>query len=124
MVFYIPLGLIAAGLALLGLPTAWEGGIVAPISALHGLSLLDAAGATLLAVGGTWLEIALVARLPRLGFGPRTLFGLGVLAGLGAGLVVASVFVADGWWVVGAAALGIALTTLTVMALRDVRRQR
>jgi hypothetical protein len=124
MVFYIPLGLIAAGLALLGLPTAWEGGIVAPINALHGLSLLDAAGATLLAVGATWLEIALVARLPRLGFGPRTLFGLGVLGGLGAGLVIASVFLADAWWVVGAAALGIALTTLTVVALRDLRRQR
>jgi hypothetical protein len=124
MVFYIPLGLIAVGLALLGLPTAWEGGVVAPISALHGLSLLDAAGATLLTVGGTWLEIALIVRLPRLRLGSRALFGLGVLGGLGAGLVLASVFVADAWWVVGAAALGVALTTLTVVALRDVATAR
>jgi hypothetical protein len=120
MIFYIPVGLIALGLALLGLPAAWEGEIVAPISALHGLSMLDAAGASLLAVGGTWLEIALIARLPRLGFGPRALFGLGALGGLGVGLVIASVFVADRWWMVGAAALGVALTTLTIATLREV----
>lgn len=126
MIFYAPLGLIALGLALLALPTAWEGGVVAPINALHGLSVLDAAGATLLAVGATWLEVALIVRLPRFTsrLGSRALFGLGVLAGLGVGLVIASVFVADRWWVVGAAALGIALTTLTVMALRDLASTR
>ncbi|MFC8799380.1 hypothetical protein ACFT2C_16720 [Promicromonospora sp. NPDC057138] len=124
MIFYIPLGLIALGLALLGLPTAWEGGVVAPINALHGLSLVDAAGAALLAVGATWLEVALIVRLPRFGLGPRAVFGLGVLGGLGVGLVVASVFVADRWWMVGAGALGVALTTLTVMALRDAASGR
>ncbi|WP_164545168.1 hypothetical protein [Antribacter gilvus] len=118
MILFVPLGLIAAGFVLLGMPASGEGGVVVPINALHGLSWLDAAGATLLAVGGTWLEVALIVRLPRLGLGPRSLFGLGVLGGLGVGLVVASIFVADRWWVVGAAALGVALATLTVRALR------
>lgn len=124
MILYVPIGLVVVGLSLLGLPTTWEGGIVAPINALHGLSLMDAAGATLLAVGATWLEITLILRLPRLGLGPRALFGLGIPGGLGVGLVVASVFVADKWWLVGAAALSIALTTLTVTALRGVTRTR
>jgi heme exporter protein D len=47
------------------------------------------------------------------------LFGLGLLAGLGAGLLIASVF--SGffwWWAVGATALGVALLILVPLTAR------
>jgi uncharacterized membrane protein len=111
--------LIVAGMLLLFIPAAGEGRVLLPISKGHGLSAVDAVGAALLAVGGTWLEVLVVRRLPYLGIPPRALFGLGLLAGLGAGLLIASVF--SGffwWWAVGATALGLAVLVLVPLTAR------
>jgi hypothetical protein len=116
------IGMVLAGGALLAIPAGAEGPVLVPISEGHGLSALDSAGALLLAIGATWLEVLVVARLPRLGLPPRALFGLGVLAGLGVGLLLASVFTGFfWWWAVGAAALTIALVALVIALLRRGR---
>lgn len=105
--------LIAAGIVVLFVPAGGEGRVLVPISEGHGLSLVDSLGAGLLAVGGTWLEVLVVRRLPSLALPPRALFGLGLLAGLGIGLLIASVFSAFfWWWAVGAVALGVAVLVL------------
>jgi len=111
--------LMIVGVLVLFIPTAGEGRVLLPISEGHGLSAVDAVGATLLALGGTWLEVLVVRRLPYLALPPRALFGLGLLAGLGVGLLIASVF--SGffwWWAVGAAALGVALLILVPLTAR------
>lgn len=111
--------LIVAGVLILFVPAGAEGRVLVPISAGHGLSAVDAAGATLLAVGATWLEVLVVRRLPHLALAPRALFALGLLAGLGVGLVIASVF--SGflwWWGVGAAALGVAVLIVVPLTAR------
>jgi hypothetical protein len=111
--------LLLLGGGLLAVPAGGEGRVLVPISEGHGLSALDAAGALLLAIGATWLEVLVVMRLPRLGLPPRGLFGLGLLAGLGVGLVLASVFTGFfWWWAVGAAAAGVALVALVIALLR------
>ncbi|GAB3338661.1 hypothetical protein RMN56_18985 [Micromonospora halotolerans] len=111
--------LIVAGVLILLIPAGDEGPVLVPVSEGHGLSAVDAAGAALLAVGGTWLEVLVVRRLPHLALPPRALFGLGLLAGLGVGLLVASVF--SGffwWWAIGAAALGVAVLVLAPLTAR------
>jgi hypothetical protein len=111
--------LMVVGVLVLSIPTVGEGRVLLPISEGHGLSAVDAVGATLLAVGGTWLEVLVVRRLPYLALPPRALFGLGLLAGLGAGLLIASVF--SGffwWWAVGATALGVAVVVLVPLTAR------
>lgn len=110
---------IVVGVLILAVPAAGEGRVLVPISGGHGLSAVDLVGAVLLAVAGTWLEVLVIRRLPRLDLGARPLFGLGLLAGLGLGLLVASVF--GGffwWWAVGAAAFGLALTSLVFAVVR------
>jgi hypothetical protein len=112
-------GLLLAGIVALAVPAGGEGRVLVPISEGHGLSAIDAVGALLLAVAGTWLEVLVIRRLPQLALPNRSLFGLGLLAGLGVGLLLASVF--SGffwWWAVGAAAFGVALLALVVAALR------
>jgi hypothetical protein len=111
---------IAVGVTVLAIPSRYEGRVLLPISEGHGLSAVDTAGAVLLAVAGTWLEVLVVRRLPHLALSPRALFGLGLVAGLGVGLVIASVF-SDffWWWAVGAASLGaIALVLVTLIVRR------
>lgn len=111
--------LIVTGVLVLFVPAGDEGRVLVPISEGHGLSAVDAVGAILLAVGGTWLEVLVVRRLPYLALRPRALFGLGLLAGLGAGLLIASVF--SGffwWWAVGAAVLGVAVVVLVPLTAR------
>ncbi|MGW5667355.1 hypothetical protein [Micromonospora sp. NPDC003776] len=98
---------------ILFVPAGDEGRVLVRISEGHGLSAVDGVGAALLALGGTWLEVLVVWRLPSLALPPRALFGLGLLAGLGMGLLIASVF--SGffwWWAVGATALGVAVLVL------------
>ncbi|MFC7481471.1 hypothetical protein ACFQX7_17520 [Luedemannella flava] len=93
--------------------------MLVPVSDGHGLSVLDGIGAGLLAVAVTWLEVLVVWRLPRLALPPRALFGLGLLAGLGIGLVIASAF--SGffwWWAVGAGAVGVAALVLVPLTAR------
>ena len=111
--------LLLVGIAALSIPAGGEGRVLVPISEGHGLSAVDAVGALLLAVAGTWLEVLVIGRLPHTGLSARPVFGLGLLAGLGVGLLLASVF--SGffwWWAVGAAAVGVALLTLVAAALR------
>jgi hypothetical protein len=110
--------LIVAGVGILAIPAAGEGRVLVPISEGHGLSAVDAVGAGLLALAGTWLEVLVLRRLPHLTLSPRALFGLGLLAGLGLGLVIASVF--SGffwWWAVGSAALGVAVSVLVALTV-------
>jgi len=111
--------LVAVGVGLLAVPARFEGPALLRLGEGHGLSTVDAAGAVLLALGGTALEVFAFRRLPRLGLSPWALFGLGLAAGTGLGLVVASVL-SDffWWWAVGSAALGAVLLTLVVLALR------
>jgi hypothetical protein len=106
--------LVLVGGALLAVPGGSEGDVLVPISPGHGLSAVDLTGAGLIAVGITWLEVILVRRLPTLRLGARTLFGLGLVAGLGLGLLIASVFTGFWWWVVGAGLFTLILATLTV----------
>ncbi|MET8351651.1 MULTISPECIES: hypothetical protein [unclassified Micromonospora] len=111
--------LVVAGVLILFVPAGDEGRVLVPISEGHGLSAVDGVGAALLAVGGTWLEVLVVRRLPYLALPPRALFGLGLLAGLGIGLLIASVF--SGffwWWAVGAAMFGVAVLVLVTLTAR------
>jgi hypothetical protein len=111
--------LLLAGIVALAVPAGGEGRVLVPISKGHGLSAVDGVGALLLAVAGTWLEVLVIRRLPQLALSNRSLFGLGLLAGLGVGLLMASVFTGFfWWWAVGAAAFGVALLALVVAALR------
>jgi len=113
------LGLGVVGLAFLAVPAGGEGRVLVPISEGHGLSALDTAGAAALAIGATWLEVLVVRRLPQLPLSPRQLFGLGLLAGLGLGLLLASVFTGFvHWWAVGAGALGLAAIVLGLLVAR------
>ena len=90
------LALSAAGALLLVLPDS--GDRLVGFSDAHGLTPQDAAGVALLLAG--WLLVW--TRLPRRPLGPRA----AALAGVGAGLVIASAAQDfEGWWVVGAAVL-------------------
>jgi hypothetical protein len=106
--------LVLVGGALLAVPGGSEGDVLVPISPGHGLSAVDLAGAVLVAAGVSWLEVILIRRLPALRLGARTLFGLGLVAGLGLGLLIASVFTGFWWWAVGAGLFTLILATLTV----------
>ncbi|MBG6070144.1 hypothetical protein [Micromonospora ureilytica] len=111
--------LVVVGVLVLFVPAGDEGKVLVPISEGHGLSAVDGVGAALLTAGGTWLEVLVIRRLPYLALPPRALFALGLLAGLGVGLLVASAF--SGffwWWAVGAATLGIALLVLVPLTAR------
>ena len=113
--------LIVAGVLILFVPAGIEGSTLVPISDGHGLSAIDLVGAGFLALGATWLEVMVVRRLPYLALRPRAMFGLGLLAGLGVGLIIASVFAGFfWWWAVGASAL--ALTILILVPLIARRR--
>ncbi|WP_328416021.1 hypothetical protein OG470_25100 [Micromonospora sp. NBC_00389] len=111
--------LIVTGVLILFVPASNEGRVLVPLSEGHGLSAVDVVGAALLAFGGTWLEVLVVRRLPHLALPPRALFALGLLAGLGIGLLIASAF--SGffwWWAVGATALGVAVLILVPLTAR------
>lgn len=110
--------LVLLGGAALAVPGGSEGEVLVPISPGHGLSVVDFAGAGVLTIGVVWLEVILIRQLPSLRFGARTLFGTGLLAGLGLGLLIASVFQGFWWWAVGAGLFTVILATLTVRAIR------
>lgn len=106
--------LAVLGVGVLALPASLEGPRLVEFGPGHGPSTLDLVGIVLLTPGGMWLLAVLVRALPSLGLTPRALFGLGCAAGLGLGLLLASVYAGfTGWWAIGAAAL--ALTELVLI---------
>jgi hypothetical protein len=111
--------LLAVALALFAVPARLEGPVLVPISAGHGLALVDVValvpllGGTALLFGGLWrrrqrLDAVLDRRpwLARAG-----IFG----GGVGLGLLLASVFAAFWWWAVGAGLLTAALLAAAVL---------
>ena len=112
--------LFALAFVLFAVPARFEGPVLVPISPGHGLSLVDVvalvpllAGTGLLA-GGLWqrrqrLDAALTRRA---WFAWAGAF----VAGLGLGLLVASVFVFFWWWAIGAALLTATLLAAALVA--------
>jgi hypothetical protein len=115
---------ILFGLALLlfVVPASLEGPVLVPISEGHGLSRVDAvalvpllAGTALLAAGLWRRRQALDATLIRRPWLARAaVFG----AGLGLGLLAASVFTFFWWWAIGAALLSATVLAAAVVAAR------
>jgi hypothetical protein len=112
--------LFALALLLFVVPAGLEGPVLVPISPGHGLSLVDVValvpllGGTALLAGGLWrrrqrLEVALTRR-------PRSAWAGAFVAGLGVGLLVASVFVFFWWWAIGAALLTAMLLAASLAA--------
>jgi hypothetical protein len=112
--------LFALAFVLFAVPARFEGPVLVAISPGHGLALVDVAavvpllGGLALLLGGLWqrrdrLDTALTRRpwLARTGA-----FG----AGLGLGLLVASVFAFFWWWAVGAGLLTVALLAAAFVA--------
>jgi hypothetical protein len=117
--------LLALAFALFAVPARLEGPVLLPISPGHGLALADAVallpllGGVVLLYGGLWqrrerLDATLNQR-PWLG--RAGIFG----AGVGLGLLVASVFASFWWWAVGAGLLTAALLGAAAMVGRDDR---
>ena len=112
--------LFALALILFVVPAGLEGPVLVPISPGHGLSLVDVvalapllAGTALLA-GGLWqrrqqLDAALTRR-------PWFAWAAAFVAGLGLGLLIASVFVFFWWWAIGAALLTAMLLAAALVA--------
>jgi hypothetical protein len=117
--------LFVLALLLFVIPATLEGPVLVPISPGHGLSLVDVvalapllAGTALLA-GGLWqrrqaLDAALTGRPWMAGAGS-------FVAGLGLGLLMASVFTFFWWWAIGAALLTSTLLAAAVVAARGGR---
>jgi hypothetical protein len=112
--------LFALALSLFVVPARLEGPVLVPISPGHGLSLVDLvalvpllAGTGLLA-GGLWqrrqrLDAALIRR-------PWSGRAGAFVAGLGLGLLVASVFAFFWWWAIGGALLTATLLAAALVA--------
>jgi hypothetical protein len=103
-----PFTLMALGIALLAAPAAIEGPELLPISPGHALSALDAVGVMPLVAGTCWLYAGLWQRRARLqamvAATPAAAGAAIFAAGLGLGLLLASVFSTFfWWWAVGAA---------------------
>jgi hypothetical protein len=112
--------LFALALILFVVPASAEGPVLVAVSAGHGLSLVDVAAlvpllaGTGLLAGGLWrrrqgLDAALSRR-------PWLARGGALVAGLGLGLLVASVFAFFWWWAIGAALLTTTLLTAAFVA--------
>jgi hypothetical protein len=114
------LALLVVALAVFMIPARFEGPVLLAISPGHGLTMLDLVAlvpllaGTVLLFGGMWrrrerLTAALTGR-PALGAG--TTF----VAGLGLGLLLASVFTFFWWWAIGAGLLAAGLIAAAVVA--------
>ena len=118
--------LFALAMVLFVVPAGLDGPVLVPISPGHGLSLVDVvalvpllAGTGLLA-GGLWqrrqeLDAALTRR-------PWLAIVGALVAGLGLGLLVASVFAFFWWWAIGAGLLSATLLAAAVVATLGGRR--
>jgi hypothetical protein len=111
--------LFVLALILFVVPAGLEGPVLVPISPGRGLSLVEVALVPLLAgtgllVGGLWqrrqrLDVALTRR-------PWSARVGAFVAGLGLGLLVASVFAFFWWWAIGAALLTATLLAAALVA--------
>ena len=101
--------LFALALILFVLPAGLEGPVLVPISPGHGLSLVDVVALVPLLAGTGLLAGGLWQRRQRLGAALTRkawcAWAGAFVAGLGLGLLVASVFVLFWWWAIGAALL-------------------
>ena len=112
-------------LILFAVPSRFEGPVLIPISPGHGLSLVDLAAVVPLIAGLTALGAFLVRRRAGLECTIRrrpwaaamVLFG----AGIGLGLLFASVFPFFWWWAVGATLFTLALVLVALAAAGRVR---
>jgi hypothetical protein len=118
--------LFALALMLFVVPAGLEGPVLVPISPGHGLSLVDVvalvpllAGTGLLAGGLRRRRQALDAALTRR---PWLARAGAFAAGLGLGLLVASVFAFFWWWAIGAALLSSTLLAAAVVAALGERQ--
>jgi hypothetical protein len=114
--------LFALALALFVVPASLEGPVLVPISEGHGLSRVDAAALVPLLAGTALLAAGLWRRRQALD-AARTrrpwLAGAAVFtAGLGLGLLLASVFSFFWWWAIGAALLSATVLAAAVVAAR------
>jgi hypothetical protein len=106
--------LFALALILFVVPAGLEGPVLVPISPGHGLSLVPLLAGTGLLLGGLWqrrqrLDVALTRR-------PWSARVGAFVAGLGLGLLVASVFAFFWWWAIGAALLTATLLAAALVA--------
>ena len=111
-----PLGLVALAVVLLAAPRRLEGPVLLPISPGHALALLDTLALVPLLVGSGWLYGGLWRRRRQLAgmlcaAPARSALGL-LVAGLGLGLLLASVLSTFFWWW----AVGAGLFSLTFLA--------
>jgi hypothetical protein len=104
-------------------PAGLEGRVLVPISPGHGLSFVDVVAlvpllaATGLLAGGLWkhrqqLDAVLTRR-------PSLVAAGAFVAGLGLGLLIASVFVFFWWWAIGAALLTAILLAAALVVTRS-----
>jgi hypothetical protein len=107
------LSLLVTALVLFAVPSRFEGPVLVPISPGHGLSLVDMAAVVPLLAAVVALAVSLVRRRATLErvirARPWPAAAVLVAAGLGLGLLFASVFPFFWWWAVGAT-----LSTLTL----------
>jgi hypothetical protein len=114
------LALLAVALAVFMIPSRLEGEVLLAITPGHGLTTMDLVAlaplvaASVLLLGGLWrrrghLAAALAGR-------PAFAAGAPFAAGLGLGLLLASVYGFFWWWVIGAGLLTAVLVALAVVA--------
>jgi hypothetical protein len=112
-------------LVLFAVPSRFEGPVLIPISPGHGLSLVDLAALVPLIAGLAALGVFLVRRRAVLecavGSRPWAAAAVLVSAGIGLGLLFASVFPFFWWWAVGAILVTLALVLVALAAARGVR---
>ena len=121
---FIGIGLIALAIVLFSAPGRFEGRVVVPISPGHGLSMLDTVALVPLLIGQALVFKGLWARRKRLSKTLQTspwLGSLGVLtAGVGLGLMIASVIsLFFWWWAVGAVLFGAMMIVAIAVAMRS-----
>ena len=114
--------LLALALILFVIPASVEGPVLVTVGAGHGMSLVDVAALVPLLAGTGLLAGGLWRRRQRLdaALSRRSWLAMGgaVVAGLGLGLLVASVFAFFWWWAIGAALLTTTLLTAAYVAAR------
>jgi hypothetical protein len=117
--------LLAVAFVLFLVPARLEGPVLVPIGPGHGLSLLDVVALVPLLGGVALLYLGLWQRRDRLDaalnrrawLARAAAFG----AGVGLGLLIASVFTFFWWWAIGAALLAVPLLAAAVLAAASDR---